>query len=354
LPCGLIKEFHDGRTWIGVHLANTLLAVTYQPVKGMSMSSSKIVTAWRVIPILACVMYLIVGPAAMVVNNDIMNSLHFPYPLTISALGVGSSALVARIAALLGLAQIRDQTAKFLCSSQWCRCILPLGASYAVTLATGNAVYLVLGIGFIQMLKAAAPIFVLLATVLLGLEEPSMGTIFCVCLISLGTIITTATAPEWNLPGLCLMFAACAAEAVRLALTQYLLTSCKMSVLEGQHIVAPVGAFFLFATAAVLEFPRIFFSGAIGTVLANPFTFSTAILLAIGVNYSTYFVIQTTGSLTLKVIGTLRNMGLICFGVMFRGEVLVAKQLIGYAVALFGFIGYNYCSSKAAIIAKAK
>jgi len=146
LPCGLIKEFHDGRTWIGVHLANTLLAVTYQPVKGMSMSSSKIVTAWRVIPILACVMYLIVGPAAMVVNNDIMNSLHFPYPLTISALGVGSSALVARIAALLGLAQIRDHTAKFLCSSQWCRCILPLGASYAVTLATGNAVYLVLGI----------------------------------------------------------------------------------------------------------------------------------------------------------------------------------------------------------------
>ena len=37
------------------------------------------------------------------------------------------------------------------------RNLLPIGAAMAITLATGNAVYLFLPVGFIQMLKAFTP-----------------------------------------------------------------------------------------------------------------------------------------------------------------------------------------------------
>lgn len=44
----------------------------------------------------------------------------------------------------------------------WYRRVLPVGFAHASTLALGNAVYLLLNVGFIQMLKAFTPVMILL------------------------------------------------------------------------------------------------------------------------------------------------------------------------------------------------
>ena len=96
-------------------------------------------------------LYLFCGPALILTNNKILRAHKFPYPMAISALGLVSTWAVS--ATLVGgrcetLEQREHITRQF-----FVRNLLPVGATLATTYACGNAVYLYLPVGFIQMLK---------------------------------------------------------------------------------------------------------------------------------------------------------------------------------------------------------
>lgn len=59
------------------------------------------------------------------------------------------------------------------------------------------------------------------------------------------------------------------------------------------------------------------------TILNNIPAFFVASFMGIGVNYLSYLVIQYTSSLTMKILGTVRNIILIFYGVLIHGEVWV-------------------------------
>jgi hypothetical protein len=77
------------------------------------------------------------------------------------------------------------------------------------------------------------------------------------------------------------------------------------------------------------------------TILTNPFTFLAAALTGIGVNFITYFVIQFTSSLSMKILGTVRNIMMVVIGVLFYQEIISSAQILGYTISLCGFIAYN-------------
>ena len=54
------------------------------------------------------------------------------------------------------------------------------------------------------------------------------------------------------------------------------------------------------------------------------------------VNFLSYAVIQTTSSLTMKVLGSVRNIFTIVIGIMFYGEVVTMQSAMGYSVTLGG------------------
>jgi hypothetical protein len=56
----------------------------------------------------------------------------------------------------------------------------------------------------------------------------------------------------------------------------------------------------------------------------------------------TFLVIQLTSSVTLKVLGTARNAGLVVFSFLFLGEVVTWLQGVGYMLSLVAFGFYNY------------
>lgn len=62
-------------------------------------------------------------------------------------------------------------------------------------------------------------------------------------------------------------------------------------------------------------------NNAIDTILNNIPAFFIASFMGIGVNYMSYLVIQYTSSLTMKILGTVRNIILIFYGVLVHGEV---------------------------------
>jgi len=59
--------------------------------------------------------------------------------------------------------------------------MLPVGLFMALTLWTGNEVYLYLSVAFIQMLKAFTPVITMMALFIARLEDPSLKVCVYVC-----------------------------------------------------------------------------------------------------------------------------------------------------------------------------
>jgi len=207
-------------------------------------------------------------------------------------------------------------------------------------------VYLYLPVGFIQMLKAFTPVVTLVLLTLSGIELPSTRVSLSVVGICVGTAVASLGAGSLNMLGLALMLTAEVAEAVRLVLTQKLLQNLKFGVIEGQYWMAPISALWLFAAAAVSELPRALASDAASIVAAHGGLFLLSASLGFFVNICTFLVIKSTNSVTLKVLGTARNAGLVVFSAGLLGEHVGALELAGYSCSLGFFALYNYYKVK--------
>lgn len=86
-------------------------------------------------------------------------------------------------------------------------------------------------------------------------------------------------------------------------------------------MLSPASAFWLFLASAFYEFPTMYQNDALTTILNNIPAFFVASFMGIGVNYLSSLVIQYTSSLTMKILGTVRNIILIFYGVIVHGEV---------------------------------
>jgi hypothetical protein len=218
----------------------------------------------------------------------------------LSGLGVLVSGLVAQILVRSGYVSLQRKEAVE--GVLWYKRVLPVGLAHAGTLAFGNTVYLLLNVGFIQMLKSFTPVIIMITAYLAGIEKPSKPVIVSILVISVGTAATCSFTPQLSILGLFVMFLAEATEAIRLVLTQFLLQNLKFGVIEGQYVLAPATAFWLFLTSAFYEFPAMMKAGAFTTIFMNPLTFLAASTMGLGVNFLTYLVIQATSSLTMKVM----------------------------------------------------
>ena len=61
--------------------------------------------------------------------------------------------------------------------------------------------------------------------------------------------------------------------------------------------------------------------------------------LGVIVNFLSYFVIQLTSSLSLKILVMFRNFFVIMIGIILYHEENSRSELVGYFFALVGFIG---------------
>ena len=114
-------------------------------------------------------------------NKYILSSLHFPYPATLVLIHMLFASACMTAAKLAGWADIPALEFR-----QWRAQILPVGLCFAVSLALGNAAYLYITVAFVQMLKAATPIAVLLCSFAFGLEKPSVRLAVFIVLIAVG------------------------------------------------------------------------------------------------------------------------------------------------------------------------
>jgi hypothetical protein len=271
-----------------------------------------------------------------------MQTLGFQYPMSLSVMGLLSSALSSRILVWLGLATIRRESAEVVSGSKWYWTALPVGLCRAITLAAGNAVYLHLGLGFIQMLKAFTPTIVLVVMRIAGVGKISRLAVGFVFIIVLGTLLEVKGELHATPLGLFLMFSSELCEALSIVLTQKLLQKDNFSVVETMYVLSPPGAFLLLLAAMASEWPAMIKQGHYALILQRPSWFMLAALLGVAVNFVGYMVVQATSSLTCKILNIARCTGLVFVGVIVYGETIMPLESLGYGVAIIGVLGYNF------------
>ena len=148
--------------------------------------------------------------------------------MTVSGLGLLFSSIASSLLVLCGCAQLTQKS--IVTRDFYVRNLIPIGAALATTLAAGNAVYLYLPVGYIQMLKAFTPVVTLSMLWLTGVETPTTSVLLAVLAICAGTAIASVGEGQLNALGLVLMLTAEVAEAVRLVLTQKLLNNLRFGV----------------------------------------------------------------------------------------------------------------------------
>lgn len=109
--------------------------------------------------------------------------------------------------------------------------------------------------------------------------------------------------------------------------------------------MAPVSALWLCSAAMLMELPKAALPAhrphALALIHSEPQLFIASAVLGFGVNLCTFLVIKTTNSVTLKVLGTARNAGLVLFSAMWYHETITRLEALGYCISLLAFAAYN-------------
>lgn len=78
----------------------------------------------------------------------------------------------------------------------------------------------------------------------------------------------------------------------------------------------------------------------------RPEAFLKAFSMSCLVNLTSYMAIATTSSLTFKVAGCLKNLGVVWYGVVVHHDHVTKGHLFGYAVSIAGFVLYSRLKSQ--------
>ena len=138
------------------------------------------------------------------------------------------------------------------------RTVLPIGIFYSGSLVCSNVVYLYLSVAFIQMLKAASPVFVLVISWAFRVADPSMSKFLNILVIVFGVGLSSFGEIDFSLVGFLYQLAGTIFEALRLVMIQVMLSGegLKMDPLVGLYYYAPICTALNIVVALFTEIPK--------------------------------------------------------------------------------------------------
>ncbi len=111
---------------------------------------------------------------------------------------------------------------------------------------------------------------------------------------------------------------------------------------EGLYYTAPACTLWLALGSVIFELPHMLADNAFQRVAGAPVLFGCAAVMGFAVNVSAYFTIQLAGGLAMRVLGTVRGVFIVCFGVFMWAEPVTYAQIFGYVTSIAGFVLFNW------------
>ena len=312
----------------------THMFISYSNLRMMNVSGASLF--W-------CGAFFFLGPILILVNNHVLNQVHYKYPILFSSLGLWGTAVVSQLSQRLGFTHIEKRTDL---PSFMIKKVIPIGILSAATIGAGNSVYLYLSVSFTQMLKALTPVYILLCLVLFGVEFPKQKVVIAVLLISLGTAIASLGELKFSWTGFILQSLADLFEGSRLVILQLFMANEALSPVESMYYISPATAISQFVLVLIYERQALTDSRSWAIVSEYWYYFLAGMSLGIAINFVGLFVIKHTSGLMLKLIGVVRNNCLVLFSIMFMHEQTSQLQVAGYVLSVIGFFWYTSLTQK--------
>lgn len=328
----LVDPKHEWRALSGVTLSYEWISMDPSP-RTRPPRRSAISLCSGMVP---CALWAASSNGLIVLNKHIMSTDGFRHPMALSSLGMIASWVLSSLVCRLGIVRVRHRVSPRFFATRF----LPVGCAMAIMFYTGNGAYLYLSVAFVQMLKTATPVVTMAVMVAFKLETLSVRLVLALLLLTAGTALASLGEIHFSWVGVGMMLVSEVADALRLVLTQLLLSSSGWHPIEALRHLAPACAGCLVAGAYALEWEAMRRDGALGKMAARPALYALAAVLGFVVNAAQVAAIKQLSSLTLKVVGVTANSLLVC-GCVLLGEVLTRLQLLGYAISFGGTVWYN-------------
>eukprot|EP00850_Spirogloea_muscicola_P010232 SM000059S18709 [mRNA] locus=s59:557798:561414:- [translate_table: standard] len=320
-------------------------------------------------PLYLCI-YIALSSSQIFFNKWILSEkeYNFPYPVALTLLHMIFSTvlcfLVVRVFKLVKLQQ--GMTFDLYMTS-----VVPIGATFALTLWLGNTAYLYISVAFSQMLKAGMPVAVYFLGILVGLEALSGSMLGIMSLISGGVMVASYGEINFNSVGVVYQLSGIMAEAARLILAEILVKrkGLKLDPITMMYYVSPcrfgccqsdvketsvrkstdmttrtssasVSAVCLLVPWLLLEQPHM--NGAPAYFRGNYVIMILNSVCTFALNISVFLVIIHTSALTIRVAGVIKDWIVVLISaIIFADTKLTRINIFGYAVAVLGVALYN-------------
>eukprot|EP00927_Polykrikos_kofoidii_P008779 TRINITY_DN13661_c0_g1_i1.p1 TRINITY_DN13661_c0_g1~~TRINITY_DN13661_c0_g1_i1.p1 ORF type:complete len:1425 (-),score=205.83 TRINITY_DN13661_c0_g1_i1:62-4336(-) len=285
-------------------------------------------------------LYMIAGPALMVLNKEILRA--FPYPVLVSSIGVVVSTSVSLAQLRVGKLQLEHSA--LVTSRFWLLRVAPVGVCQALSLVLATSQYMFSGLAMVQVMKSFTPVTVALVSWCMLHRVPSRVALAALLTLCLSTWMAAGNGGRDGLStmGFLLALASSLAEAARLTIMDYLLSTTKMSVYESLYWLGPPAMISMLFVSLVFEFPQIAANGHLPNLVHAPHVALAAGGLGCVVNFLTAFAISVTGATSVKVFSQMRNLIPVLCGVMLYNEVMSLLQVVGYIVSMAAFGVYTW------------
>ncbi|KAG9520374.1 TPT-domain-containing protein [Aureobasidium sp. EXF-12298] len=283
-------------------------------------------------------LWIAMSSLVILFNKWMLDKANFRYPIFLTSWHMFSSALVTQfMARYTGYLDSRHKVP--MTKRTYMRAIVPIGLLFSLSLVCGNVTYLYLSVSFVQMLKAAGPIAVLIATWMFGLAEPSLAAFGNICIITLGVVISSLGEVQFNVLGVAYQLLGIVFEATRLVMIQRLLSAeFKMDPLVSLYYFAPVCAVTNGILALIFEAPRMTWADfehvGVFMLLLNA---AAAFML----NFASLLLIGKTSSLVLTLSGVFKNIMIVFASMLFYNDKVNSIQFMGFSIALGGLAYYQ-------------
>ncbi|CAM8934374.1 unnamed protein product [Rhodiola kirilowii] len=285
-------------------------------------------------------LYIALSSGQIFFNKWVLSSkeINFPYPLGLTLLHMMfSSVLCYVLTKFFTVFEVEEGMTMEI----YVRSVIPIGATFAMTLWLGNTAYLYISVAFAQMLKEIMPVAVFILGVAAGLEIMSYRMLFIMFVISFGVLVASYGEININLIGVVYQMGGVIGEALRLIFMEILVKrkGLKLNPISVMYYVSPCSALCLFIPWIFLEKPKM---DANASWHFQPVVLILNSLCTFALNLSVFLVITHTSALTIRVAGVVKDWVVVLLSaLLFADTKLTLINLFGYGIAIAGVAAYN-------------
>lgn len=274
--------------------------------------------------------------------------------------GILAYLTITRLSDQLG---IQNRLSALFTENNYLKSVGPCALASAGDIGMGNLSIRMVTLSFYTMVKSSSLVFVLLFSILFGLEKPQNSLIAVVLSMTVGVILMVAGETQFQAVGFILILISSCFSGLRWSLTRLLLRpkadihlpinekAPEVSEVPHKHnpvetilLLSPLMSSTLFVLAIFMEGLHSFLSanlwsyyGVIPGLLMIAFPGALAFCMTI----AEFFLLASTSVLTLSIAGVFKEIITISIGLIFFNETLSFVNSLGLVLTLITMVLYN-------------